>query len=284
MKPSKSEEKESSKKTSKKVIRVQKPKQEPMGFLLPKNYKMWIQWRENPLYRGTFLLVLLTITWGAISAPRWIFSEEWKKASQDYKATSLAENQWVSDGLAKIRPLQNKYREIDEILKFRRIPLSPILSSLQKHIPKEVSINKIQWESNLKKTTKNIDITGRRLTQQPDADEIKNTFREAKLKLEVYATADWNRDRSPVGWLANVEKDIQSYGIRIANRTIGTEKPFIASGEIAQKMGKKGAGTTLEVTLSLELDGPQKTEQKSPAKPAPNLTLPKIPQKLPVKP
>lgn len=265
-KNSQTNEKSLSKK-EKKPVHLKKPKLEPQGFLLPKPYKMTIQWKENPLYRGTFLLLLLTILCGFISLPRWIFTNEWKKSLQDYKTTSLEENQWVSTGLTKIRPLQNKYKEIDEILKYRRIPLSPILSSIQKNIPLEISLNKIQWESNLQKTTKNIDILGKKVVPQLDDIQIHNTFREAKIKLDIYATPDWDRKQSPSAWLANVEKDIKKQGIRITNRNIGTEKPYISPYNTTAKSEKKADGTTIEVSLSLELEGPKKTEGKGRPKP-----------------
>lgn len=260
MKKSKEKEEKNPKKggiKSKKVAKVTSHLPEE-GFFLPKEYKNKVKWKENPLYRSSFLLLLLTLVWIAVSAPRWKFNQEWQKAASDLQRTSLQESEWVAASLTKIRPIRNKYREIEKILQYRRIALGPILASLQKHIPDEISLNKINWQSTLEKTTNNLDVTGRQ-SRATENFSGKRSTREAVLKLEIYATPKWKeqqKKRSPAGWLVNLDKDLARQGIRIKARDIGTENPFMVetppgSGQFQAK------GYYIEVTLTLELDGPK---------------------------
>lgn len=248
------------------------------GFFLPQSYKLSIQWKVNPIFRATFLILLLTLLYAVLLIPRWIFTQEWKKAAIDLTKTSLDENEWVAAALAKIRPIRNKYQEIGRILQYRRIALAPILSSIQRHIPKEISLRSFQWESDLNKTTDNILIVGRR-TKPPV--EVSPTSRKATLKMEIYATPKWNREKSPAGWLANVESDLKKNGIKVTERNIGTEQPFIPIGQPEEQNSGVGA-STIEITLQLELDGPQEkrgsTTRDMPKKAEPNPTS-AIPQR-----
>lgn len=243
---------------------------EVQGFLLPQSHKLSIQWRVNPIFRATFLVLLLTLLYATILVPRWIFNQEWEKATADLSQTSLQESEWVAASLTKIRPIRNKYREIEQILQYRRIGLSPILSSIQRNIPREISINSLQWETDLSKTTDNILISGRRV-QTPE--DINHTARKATLTMEIYATTRWNRERSPAGWLANVESDLKKNGIKVIERNIGTERPFVPIGGSGERSRGAG-GSTLEVTLRLELEGPQEravnTTRAIPAPPSQN--------------
>lgn len=261
----------------KNATKIAKPTQNVQGFLLPKDYKNQIQWKENPIYRATFLLLLLTIVWSVVSIPRWFFSDQWEKAAADLQTTSLNESEWISASLKKIRPIRNKYKEIEEILQYRRIPLSPVLSALQTYIPKNISLNKIEWETTLGKTTKNLDVTGKR---QQDKPQVNTTAREATLRLEVYANQNWKneqKEKSTVGWLINLEKEISKLGIKIKERNIGTETPYIVAKTSNTNQSTSIEGYITPVTLRLELEGP-KMEEATPKK----LSKPKT--NLPTKP
>jgi hypothetical protein len=254
------------------------PQPEAQGFLLPKEYKMRIRWRENPLFRATFLILLLTLTWVLLTIPRWFFLDQQARATADLEITAQEESEWVQASLTKIRPLRTKYKEIEEILRYRRLPVAPILSALQRNIPKEnISINSINWESNLEKTTKNIEITGR---TAPGEAPVNHTARRGTLRLEIYATPEWaSSRRSPAGWMANVEKDLSKAGMIIRNRQISEERLYTPNVERNEAAKGKPFGRAIEITLTIELDGPKIMEankygKKRPVTPPPPSQVP----------
>jgi hypothetical protein len=139
----------------------------PQGFLLPESYKQKVIYRENLPFRLT--LPAFIILWVVVAAitPLWIYAKGARTNAEKFAATIAEQDAKATTRITSLKPVRDKYREIQTLRKQLRVPFTPVLSAIERAIPNGASLLSATW---------NCDTTS--------SDEKHK--RTATLQLQVY--------------------------------------------------------------------------------------------------
>jgi hypothetical protein len=107
----------------------------PQGFLLPESYKQKVIYRENLPFRLT--LPAFIILWVVVAAitPLWIYAKGARTNAEKFAATIAEQDAKATTRITSLKPVRDKYREIQTLRKQLRLPLNAIFLTEQASSP-----------------------------------------------------------------------------------------------------------------------------------------------------
>jgi hypothetical protein len=206
------------------------------GFLVPKHFRTLSKYRNNSFFRLTSLIFILILVISGIQVFKWTVAHNNKRIADVAQKLEMDESGRLQQQAAGLRPVKNKFQELEVLRRQLRIPMAPVLDTIEKTIPDNISINKINWLC-------------------PPAAAAGSLRRRATVQIEVYfpSNVDAN-DASLMAWPERMREKISEYGLKIVQSDWGPEKKFEPTNE--QRVKAKGPlGSTRTLSLSVELAG-----------------------------
>jgi hypothetical protein len=207
------------------------------GFLLPKNYRKQSFYRNSPIFRGSLLLFIICLLAAADMGYQYYNMREVKQIALDTQRSEESEQTRVQAQAVTLRATGDKYRELSELRKQLRVPLSPVLDAIEKTIPENMSVNKINATCAPVSST----------------SEMK---RKILLTLETYYPDEVSpNDRIYVDWPATLGDRLKDSGLKITKFEWGPQRRYIPSVELEKKTKNKDVlyGQTKELALTIEM-------------------------------
>lgn len=205
------------------------------GFLIPKHYKNLSIYKNHPLFRSTLLIFLLTLVVLAIGGTQWFLASRVKTAALATQTLELEEAQRLQGQTMTLKPIRDKYRELEVLRRQLRVPLSPILDVIEKTIPPQISINRITANA-------------------PPIASTESSKRKIQIQAEVYFPEGINAEESTFSkWPETMTKNSEKWGLKISKVNWGPQRRFNPSPDQAKRLGEKGPGNVKELAFAVEL-------------------------------
>jgi hypothetical protein len=212
------------------------PEKGVQGFLVPKHFRYRSKYRNGVFFRCTSLLLLAGLIVAGIQVYKWTIANSNKSISEEIQKVQLEESSRLQQQAAGLRPIKSKFKELEVLRRQLRIPMAPILDTIEKTIPENISVNKITWMC------------------APVAAS-GNLKRKANVQVEVYFPKIVKTDdESVMEWPNKMKQKISEYGLKITQSEWGAEKRFEPTKEQAIR-AKEPLGSTRTLNINIELGG-----------------------------
>lgn len=206
------------------------------GFLVPKNYRTLSKYRNGSLFRLTSILLLTTFIVGGVQLYKWRVAGNNKVIAEQAQNLETEESARLQEQATGLRPVRFKFAELEVLRRQLRIPLAPLLDTIEKTIPDNISVNKINWLC-------------------PPVMSTGTLKRRANVQIEVYFPNNVDANDSKLMlWPEKMKEAIANYGLQISQSDWGPEKRFEPTNEQRVK-AKTQFGTTRTLSLTVELAG-----------------------------
>jgi hypothetical protein len=218
------------------IRKIEQAERNIQGFLVPKHFRYLSKYRNNSFFRLTSLIFLLTLIVGGAQLYKWTVAHNNKKVSEIAQRLELDESSRLQQQASGLRPVKNKFQELEVLRRQLRIPMAPVLDTIEKTIPESISINRIEWLC-------------------PPMAASDSLRRRATLRIEVYFPHNIDaNDTNLISWPDKMREKIGEYGLKIVQSDWGPEKKFEPTNEQKVK-AKDPFGSTRTLSLSVELAG-----------------------------
>ena len=216
------------------------PKEDPIqlgveGFLVPRFYRNQSIYREHPVYKATLLALLLIVLNLTIIGLEYYIDNKNKEVILDTQKIELAEVDELQNQTTILKPIRSKYKEIEILRRQLRIPLSPILDIIEKTIPPQISINRIN-------------------TLCAPIAATPAIHRKTQVQLEVYfPPAVEPTETLTTEWVKNITDKLKDKGLKLMKNEWGIQKKFSPTIEQGKRVKGEELGYTKELVLTIEL-------------------------------
>jgi hypothetical protein len=206
------------------------------SFLIPKHYRNQSVYRNHIVFRFSLFLVMLVILAGLLTFFQWQSS---KKATEVLIITQNIETEESGRLQAQsnsLRPVRDKFKELESLRRQLRVPLGPVLDAIEKTIPQEVSLNRFT-------------------SSCPPIASTSTLKRKMQIQMEVFFPAGTSSDNPIVGaWPETLAETLQKNGLLISDANWGPEREFKRLNEDSKKRKvTQAAGNSKELNLTVEL-------------------------------
>lgn len=206
------------------------------SFLIPKHYRNQSVYRNHIVFRFSLFLIMLTILAGLLTFFQWQSS---RKATEVLILTQNIETEESGRLQAQsnsLRPIRDKFKELESLRRQLRVPLAPILDAIEKTIPQEVSINRFT-------------------SSCPPIASTSTLKRKMQIQIEVFFPTGTSSDNPVIGaWPETLAETLQKRGLLISDANWGPEREFKRLNEDAKrKKITQAAGSSKELNLTIEL-------------------------------
>ena len=116
------------------------------GFLIPDHFRRQSFYRHHPAFRSTLLLLIIAVLIGSIGGYKWVLAQKTNKTRNATQQMLLAESQRLQNETLLLKTTKERHQQLSILEKQLRIPLTPVLDSIEKTIPKEISINGFEFK------------------------------------------------------------------------------------------------------------------------------------------
>jgi hypothetical protein len=218
------------------IRKIERAERNIQGFLVPKHFRSVSKYRNNSFFRVTSLIFLIALIIGGLQLYKWTVAHNNKRISETAQKLELDESSKLQQQSSGLRPVKNKFEELEVLRKQLRIPMAPALDTVEKTVPDQISINKIEWLC-------------------PPMAASGTLRRRATMRVEVYFPHNIDaNDPNLISWPDKMREKITEYGLKIVQSDWGPEKKFEPTNEQKVK-SKVPFGSTRTLTLSIELAG-----------------------------
>jgi len=205
------------------------------GFLVPRHYRNQSVYRNHPIFRGTLLILILAIATAGLISYEGLLASQSKKVVLATQELEVAESARLQNQAAILKPIRDKYRELEILRRQLRIPFAPILDSIEKTIPEKISVNRIT-------------------SICPPVAATSALKRKNQIQIEVYFPGDTNpTDEELTLWPKTIGAKLKEYGLKMTKTDWGAQKKFIPNTDQEKKMKDITPGATRELTFTVEL-------------------------------
>lgn len=209
------------------------------GFFIPQEYKIQYAYRTRAVFRITFLLAIVTVLTVAATIFLHFRADQVKTLTIQTQQTIQQDTSQLALQKATLQAFTDKYNDLQKLREHLRIPLAPILDSVEKTIPDPISITKISFLC-------------------PPIPTTATASRKATLTLEVFFPESTQpNDAAYTNWPKTISQFLQPHGIQVASNEwspIRHYTPSLAT-KIEQKdrPTQKVSGKSKDLTLVLQL-------------------------------
>jgi hypothetical protein len=218
------------------IKKIQLAERNIQGFLVPKHFRSLSKYRNNSFFRITSLIFVVVLMIAGLQLYKWTVAHNNKRISEVAQKLELDESSRLQQQASGLRPVKNKFQELEVLRRQLRIPMAPVLDTIEKTIPDNISINKVEWIC-------------------PPMAASGTLRRRATLRIEVYFPHNIDaNDPTLISWPDKMREKISEYGLKIVQSDWGPEKKFEPTNEQKVK-AKVPFGSTRTLTVSVELGG-----------------------------
>lgn len=218
------------------IRKIERAERNIQGFLVPKYFRSLSKYRNNSFFRLTSLIFILSLLVGSIQLYKWTVAHNNKRVSEIAQKLELDESSRLQQQASGLRPVKNKFQELEVLRTQLRVPIAPTLDTIEKTIPDSISINKIEWLC-------------------PPRAASGTLKRRATVRIEVYFPSNIDaNDSNLISWPEKMREKISEYGLKISQSDWGPEKNFEPTSEQKAK-ARVPFGTTRTLTITVELAG-----------------------------
>jgi hypothetical protein len=209
------------------------------GFLIPEFYRRQSVYKNNPIFRGTLLAILLTLLVGVAGGYRWLEANKLKKTVDATAKTGVAEATRLQNQALLLKTTRERFREVEGLRKQLRIPITPILDGIEKTIPNDISINSITMVC-------------------PPFAAAKNQKRKATVTAVVFFPEgiEPTDPEKTGGWVETLTRRLGENGLIARSGEWGAQRQFEQrkTKEMIRKKEVGVKGWTRELTFTVELE------------------------------
>ena len=221
-----------------KTKKTEKPSEQIgfQSFLIPKHYRNQSVYRNHIVFRFTLFLIVLILLTGLLTFFQWQSS---KKATEVLVLTQNIETEESGRLQAQsnaLRPVRDKFKELESLRRQLRVPLAPILDAIEETIPQEISINRFT-------------------SSCPPIASTSTLKRKMQIQLEVFIPLGTSGDDPIIGaWPETLAETLQKRGLLISDASWGPEREFKRLNEDTKKKRvSQAVGNSKELNLTIEL-------------------------------